>query len=257
MIPHWENVFNYEKYITAKTKIIIINNPNNPSGKVYSKKELTYLVNLAQSKNLYILSDEAYSDFLLDDTFYSCGLFDEQKRNIIICNSISKNFGISGWRIGYSITNKDLTNQILKLNQHIITCPATILGFYLAKYFDEIIKITYPQIKAIVETRKKVGQFMDSIGLSYLPGTATFYFFISTKPSLLTSEEFCTRLLLEENIAAVPGIGYGPTCDSFIRISVGTEPLEKIQAALVGIKKFIERTASPIISANKSLHASR
>ncbi|MCF7800168.1 pyridoxal phosphate-dependent aminotransferase [Candidatus Babeliales bacterium] len=242
-IPYWEKVYNFEKYITEKTKIIVINNPNNPSGKVYSKHELEFLLALAQEKNIYILSDEAYSDFLVDDKFYSLGYFDQNKNNIIICNSISKNFGISGWRIGYTITNKNLTNELLKLNQHLITCAPTILEYYLAQYFDQIIDITYPQIKKIVQTRNQIANFMDLINLKYLPGTSTFYFFVSIAPSKLNSEDFCTKLLLEENISTVPGIGYGKSCDSFIRVSVGTESEETIKYALKKIQDLIKQTS--------------
>jgi aspartate aminotransferase/aminotransferase len=242
-IPYYESIFDFEKYLTAKTKMIIINNPHNPRGQVLTKKELQYLVDLAKENDLYILSDEAYSDFLVGDKFYSLGLFDQKKNNIIVCNSISKNFGISGWRIGYVFSNPDLINQILKVNQHIITCPPTILEWYLVKHYDEIIKITYPQIAAVVNLRKEVANFMDEIGLCYLPGTATFYFFVSIAPTKLTSEEFCTRLLMDEHISVVPGLGYGNTCDQFVRVSVGTEPMGKIQYGLKKLLELIQKTS--------------
>jgi aspartate aminotransferase/aminotransferase len=200
-------------------------------------------VDLAKGNNLNILSDEAYSDFLVGDKFYSLGLFDREKNNIIVCNSISKNFGISGWRIGYVFTNADLTNQILKVNQHLITCPATILEYYLVKHYDEILEITFPQIAAVVNTRREVEKYMDEIGLSYLPGSATFYFFVSIAPSKLTSEEFCTRLLMEEHISVVPGAGYGLSCDAFVRVSVGTEPIEKIRYSLTKLLELIQKTS--------------
>jgi aminotransferase len=242
-IPYWKTIYEYEQYITTKTKVIIVNNPCNPSGKVYSKDELVYLVQLAKKHDIYILADEAYSDFLLDDTFYSIGLFDQDKSNVILCNSLSKNYGMSGWRIGYVITNAVLLNQILKVNQHLMTCPATVLEYYIAHYFDEILAITYPQIKSIIETRREIGLFMDLIGLRYFPGTATFYFFVSIAPSKLSSEEFCTILLTEKHIGVVPGSGYGKSCDAFIRISVGTESKEAIKYALKEIKSLIECTS--------------
>lgn len=243
-IPYYESVFNYEKYLTPKTKMIVINNPNNPSGKVYTKEELEYFVKFAKIHNLYILSDEAYSDFVQDDKFYSLGHFDKLKQNIVICNSISKNFGISGWRIGYTVTNSELTNQLLKLNQHIVTCAPTILQHYLVEYFDKICEITHPQIKFVLNRRHEIAKFMQSIGLNYLPGTATFYFFVSIDATILTSEEFCMRLLEEEGISTVPGIGYGQSCDGFIRVSIGTEPLDKIKYALTRIKNLIDVSAT-------------
>ena len=151
-LPYDESIFSIEKYISNRTKLIIINNPNNPSGKIYSFEELNFLLTLSQKYNIFILSDEAYSEFTLNkEEFISLGNLDKKKEKLLVVNSISKNYGISGWRLGYVITSSELISQILKLNQHLITCPPTILQHYIVKYFYEIIEITYPQIKALIE----------------------------------------------------------------------------------------------------------
>ena len=243
-IPLNKSVYDFEDYITPKTKLIIVNNPHNPTGKLYTLEEMSYLYNIAKKYNLYILSDEAYSDFVYDnDKFTSFGNLDIKKQNSIIVNSISKNFGISGWRLGYIITNKNLVNQILKLNQHLITCPATILEYYIEKHFDEIIQITKPQIAKLIAKRKEVINFMDKINLKYLPGETTFYIFVSIAESKLGSEEFCSKLLKKYNVSVVPGIGYGDSCDNFIRISIGSENMKRINAGLSFIKKLIDSTS--------------
>jgi len=242
-IPYDVEVFDYERYVTNRTKIIIINNPHNPTGKIYSLEELTFLCKLAEKYNLFILSDEAYSDFVLDPAeFTSIGNLDSEKNRLIICNSISKNYGMSGWRLGYVITNAALIQQLIKLNQHMITCPPTILQYYIAKYFFDIIKITTPQIQDVVKRRNELSQYMKEIRLTALPGTSTFYHFVSIGESSLDSQEFCTKLLLEHKIATVPGIGYGKSCDRFIRVSVGAEPQERNKLGLDAIKKLIVET---------------
>lgn len=243
LMPYTCTVRDYERYLTDRSKLIVINNPHNPRGEVMTRRDLQYLVELARAHGLYVLADEAYSDFLVDEEFHSLGAIDPEKSNVIICNSISKNFGISGWRLGYAITNPELTDQILKVNQHIITCPASILQYYMAAHFDEIIRITYPQIAEVVRKRREVADFMDELGLRYLPGAATFYFFVCIAPTRLTSEEFCTRLLMEEHISVVPGVGYGQSCDAFVRVSVGTESLADIKAALVKLQELIVKTS--------------
>ncbi len=242
-MPYACGVTDYEKYVSERSKLIVINNPHNPRGQVFNERELRYLVDLARANGLYILADEAYSDFLIDERFYSLGLFDREKGNTIICNSISKNFGISGWRLGYCITNEGLTDQILKVNQHLITCPAAILQYYIARHYDKIIEITYPQIAKVVEKRRQVAELMDKLGLQYLPGSATFYFFVSIAPSSLLSEEFCTRLLMEDHVSVVPGKGYGESCDRFVRLSVGTESLADIEHGLLKLKALITKTS--------------
>lgn len=240
MLPFATSVRDYERRITERTRLIVVNNPHNPRGHVMSDTELRYLVSLARANGLYLLSDEAYSDF--GDGFRSLGAIDRKKTHSIVCNSISKNFGISGWRLGYVITNPGLESQILKVNQHLLTCPATILQYYVAKHFDDIIAITRPQIDAVVERRREIAGYMDTLGLQRLPGDATFYFFVSIAPSELSSEDFCLRLLHEDRVSAVPGIGYGASCDAFIRVSIGAESMDDIRLGLQKIKALIDAT---------------
>lgn len=245
MVPYDVPVTALGEHVTEKTRVIILNNPHNPRGEVLSREQLQAVVDVAREHDIYVISDEAYSDFLLEeDEFVSLGVLDPDKTHSVICNSMSKNYGMSGWRIGYVVTNPEMTDQILKVNQHLITCPATILEWYLTKHFDDVLEVTKPQIRGVVEQRRELAGFMDGIGLEYLPGTATFYFFVSIAPSKLGSEEFCDRLLADEHICVVPGIGYGESCDAFVRVSVGTEPVARIQDALRTLKALIEATSA-------------
>ena len=241
-IPYNKSIFDIEKYITRKTKCIVINNPHNPTGKIYSNREINFLLKCASKKNIYILSDEVYSDFVPNNKrFNSIGRFNK-KKNTIVVNSISKNYGISGWRLGYCITNEKLTNQILKLNQHIITCSPTILQYYVEKYFNDILRITKPQIKKVLDVRKKTCLYLKHKQINFLEGEATWYIFLSIEKSYLKSEEFCNKLLKKYFVSCVPGLGYGKSCDKFIRIAVGTEPWKRIQAGIDRIEKLINST---------------
>lgn len=242
MVPHYESVAGLSKYITDRTKVIIVNNPTNPSGKVYSRQELELLFEIARQHGLYIISDEAYSDFVDQDPFISMGVIDKDKERTFTINSLSKCLGMSGWRIGYVIANESIIQGMLKLNQHLITCPTTLIELYLIQYFDAIVESARPQIKEVVRQRKAVAQYMDSIGLSYLPGSGTFYFLVSISGSSLNSEEFATRLLQRYHVSTVPGIGYGESVGSFLRISVGTESMQRIQKGLDAIKLLIDET---------------
>ncbi|MGA7926357.1 MAG: pyridoxal phosphate-dependent aminotransferase [Candidatus Sulfotelmatobacter sp.] len=242
-IPYQKTAYDFESYVTAKTKAIIVNNPHNPRGYLFSQKELEYILSVAREHGLWVLSDEAYSDFLIDESFVSLARLDPDKTNAVVFNSMSKNYGISGWRIGYVIGNEKLINNVLKVNQHLITCPATILQWYLARHFDTLLTITKPQIRSVVCKRKRLSEYMDQIGLSQLPGAATFYVFVSLAGSKLSSEEFCTRLLEEEHISVVPGAGYGCSCDRFVRVSVGTASLDENKFGLRKIKQLIDKTS--------------
>jgi aspartate aminotransferase/aminotransferase len=243
LVPHHCTVFGLERFITARTKAVIVNNPNNPSGRVMTRKELEHLHALADRHDFFLLSDEAYSEFLLDRPFISCGALDPEKRHTIVCNSMSKNYGLSGWRIGYVIGNRALMGEVLKINQHLITCPPTILEYYLVRHFHDVLDVTRPQIAEVVRKRSEMARYMEECGIACLPGDATFYLFASIEPSTLDSVEFCTRLLQDHRVCAVPGIGYGGSCDRFIRVSVGTEDTERVKQGIRRIRRLIDSTA--------------
>lgn len=239
-VPYSKTVYEWETYITKKTKAIVINNPNNPSGQLYSKEELNYLVELARKNNLFIISDEAYSDFLIEnDNFTSLAQIDTTKENSIIVNSLSKNMGMSGWRVGYAIAHEKIIKQLLKLNQHIITCAPTVLQDYMAKNFDEILAHTRPQAIAMAEKRKKVCQILEKIGITPLKGVGTFYFLLDVSAYDGRTEQLVEKLLLEHNIATVSGIAYGESTEDFIRFGIGVENLEDIEQSLKIIKSYL------------------
>lgn len=253
MVPHDRGIFELGEFITRRTRAIIVNNPNNPSGKVLSAGELEHLHGLADRNNLFLLSDEAYSDFVPGGSFISCGVLDPEKKHTLVCNSMSKNHGMSGWRIGYVIGRDGLIDEVLKINQHLVTCPATLLQHYLERHFDEILDITRPQIAAVVRRRGELAGYMDALGLRYLPGDSTFYFFVSIARSGVSSEEFCTRLLTEHHVSTVPGIGYGASCDGFIRVSVGTESMERIRRGIALVHRLVEEMAGATAAGSEAL----
>jgi aminotransferase len=224
----------------------VVNNPNNPTGRLVADREWRELHRIAEEHDCFLVSDEAYSDYVLaPGDFVSAAAHDPAKAHTIVCNTLSKNYGMSGWRIGYVITNAGLLYQILKVNQHLITCPATVLEHYVVRHFGEVLDITAPQIRDVVVKRAEVARMLDEAGLRYLPGEGTFYLFVSIRGSRLGSEEFCTRLLDERGVSTVPGIGYGDSCDQFIRLSVGSEDMERIRRGVQQIAALLRETAEP------------
>lgn len=238
-IPYDCCVDEFEQYFTDQTRIVVICNPNNPAGRVYSKAELEKLYSICRPRGIYILVDEAYSDFFVDDGFTSMAAVVPDLDGVIVMNSLSKNMGISGWRVGYVISSKDVIYNILKLNQHLVTCPATILLLYLTEYFDDILKITLPQARDVVSKRAEIDDYCRSIGLESLPGSATFYLFLNIGDYKYTSLDLALYLLTKYNISVVPGLAYGQSTSRFIRIGVGAESMEDIKKSLDKIKEVI------------------
>ena len=239
-IPYDCPVDEFGKYFTDKTKMVIICNPNNPAGRMYTKAEMEKLYSICRPKGIYILADEAYSDFVIDGNFTSMVNVVPDKDGIIVVNSLSKNLGISGWRLGYAISSPNVIYNILKLNQHLITCPATLLAMYVAHYFKDIISVTLPQAEAVVRKRAEVVNFMKEIGLRPFEGSATFYIFVNIGDYMKSSMDLGLYLLMKYGISVVPGTAYGQSTERFIRIGVGAENMETIKGCLKTIKRVID-----------------
>lgn len=238
--PYNEDLKNLKKYITKKTKAFVINNPNNPVGKLYSKKELHYIFKICRQKNIFLIVDEAYSDFVINGKFFSCANLDSNLDNLIIVNSLSKNMGMSGWRIGYLITNPSFLILIEKLNQHLITCAPTFLQMYMEKNFEKILSYTLPQIKNLLYKRQRIQTFLKELKFEYLEGNSTFYFFIDISKYNQNAFTLCINLLIDESISIVPGNAYGENTNNFLRISIGTESEDKIYQSLKILKYKLE-----------------
>lgn len=237
-IPFHTPIDEFLKYITDKTKMLVINNPNNPAGRTYSDKELLSLYELCRPRGIYILVDEAYSDFT--EHFHSMAHIVPNLDGVIIVNSLSKNMGMSGWRVGYAIGSSSVINKILKINQHVITCAPTLLQHYMARNFDKITAITLPQVESVIEKRQRIEKNMNKLGLKHMSGTATFYFMVNIGDFPGTSIDLAIHLLMKYQIAVVPGIAYGKSCDRYIRVGIGSEPEERINLALIVIRDLLK-----------------
>lgn len=157
---------------------------------------------------------------------------------------------MSGWRIGYVIADERLISTMTKLNQHIITCAPSILMFYFAMYMDDILAVTMPQIREVVEKRRRIADAVSSLGLVTLPGSSTFYFFISIDPYPASAMNLALTLLVDHGISVVPGDAYGVSTARFVRISIGTEPEDVIVRSLSVLRDLIsgDATAEAVLS---------
>ncbi len=234
-----EKIQNIEKKITKKTKIFLLNNPNNPTGKYYSKKEINLISKICKKKGVFFICDEAYSDYLnFGEKYFSAIHCDKNLSHTIVINSLSKNFGMSGWRLGYVIANKKIIDRILVLNQHLITCAPTILQDYVTLNFEKLFNDNLKKIRKVMIKRKKIYEFLKKIELKFLEGSSTFYFFISI-PKKINTYNLCKKLLFKNNISFVPGDAYGKSVKNFVRMSIGTESLNNIKKALLVLKSYL------------------
>lgn len=243
-------------YINDKTKLLVLNNPNNPAGWIYDERILRDIYEKCKQSNVYILMDEAYSDFIgLDESFVSLSSIAKDLSGIFIVNSLSKNMGMSGWRIGYALAEQSMIMQLLKLNQHLMTCAPTVLQMYMARYFDDIINVTLPQVTEVVNKRRRMIEYLDSIGLRHLRGGSTFYIFIDVSELNVDTLDFCLFLLFKYGIATVPGGAYGVSTKNFIRTSIGVESEERLKKAFDIIKLVYEEKITDPVYVEKRLRS--
>jgi Aspartate/tyrosine/aromatic aminotransferase len=229
-----------KKAITSKTKAIIINTPSNPSGRIINQSELKTLSDLVIEKDLTIISDEVYKKLIYDGaTYKSIVHFDGMRERTVLINSLSKEFCMTGWRIGYVLAPETLISTMSKLQENIVAC-APLPSQYAA--MEALKAPNIYSVNMIAEFTRRRAVLLDELSkiekISYNKPDATFYFMVNIKKTGLKSEDFAYRLLEKEQVAVVPGITYGQSCEGYIRIAF-TLSEDKIREGAKRIGKFI------------------
>lgn len=235
------SVENIEKAITDKTKAIIINTPSNPSGIVMKKDELEAIALLAKKFDLYVIADEVYKKMVYEgNKFYSISTIDGMQERTVVVNSLSKEFCMTGWRLGYVVAPKDIVALMTVLQENVAAC-APLPSQYAAiealshgnDYSEDMFKEYSIRKDALVHEIAKIKP------LSMRIPEATFYAMVNVKNVGLTSEEFAYKLLEYHQVAVVPGITYGECCEGFVRIAFTLE-VPKIVAGINRIGRFVK-----------------
>ena len=234
-----------EKYITEKTKMVIITNPNNPTGAVFTKDELTTLCEYFIQKGIVILADEIYETINFDFEFASIASLSKQVYdNTILVNGFSKSASMTGWRMGYSASSEELAKAIGSIQSHMTAHPSTIsqqaaiVALRDCKEDVKNMKETYKERRDyIIDFFEKWGK----LGIIYPQGAFYVFIDISSLKSKLTGEslslQFCNEILEKEKLALVPGIGFYE--DNFVRLSYASS-MSTIQDGLNKIKHYVE-----------------
>ncbi|HUU50787.1 MAG TPA: pyridoxal phosphate-dependent aminotransferase [Nitrospinota bacterium] len=228
-----------EKNCSDKTKAIVINNPCNPTGAAYSKKELEELADFAVSKGIFIISDEIYEKIVYDGHQHTCiaSLGEDIKQLTIVSNGLSKTYSMTGWRLGYSAAREDITKAMVKIQSHSTSNPTS----FVQKAGVEALNGPQEAVERMVEEFKKrrdyiIKRLNSMKGISCFNPPGAFYVFPNVsktygkktkKMTINNSSDFATYLLDEAKVAFVPGIAFG--ADDYVRISyaISMEDIEK------------------------------
>lgn len=229
-----------EMVVTDKTKAIIMAYPNNPTGAIMTKEELEPIADFIKEKDLVVLSDEIYSELTYGCDHTSIASFPGMKERSIVINGFSKAFAMTGWRLGYALGPEEVMEQMTKIHQFAIMAAPTTSQYAAIQAMTDCDKEVEEMKESYNQRRRYLIKAFERIGLECFEAKGAFYMFPSIKEFGLTSEEFATRLLEEEELAVVPGSAFGECGEGFIRISYAYS-INELKEALSRIERFITR----------------
>ena len=236
-----------EEKITAKTKLLILNSPNNPSGAVIEPSEIRKIAELAVEHGFYVVSDEIYEHFIYGQNKHiSIASLNEEIKNLTLtCNSVSKVYAMTGWRIGYAAGNKDIIKMMDNLQSNSTSNPSSISQYAALEALSGSQESVRRMVKAFDERRKFIYKRLNEIeGISCIEPEGAFYAFADISETGMASTEFANKLLDEALVAVVPGIAFGS--NNHIRLSYATS-IREIERGLDRIEKWIkQRTVKTI-----------
>lgn len=229
-----------EEAITDKTKILVLPFPNNPTGSVMTKEELEDLVDVIIEHDIFVLSDEIYSELTYCGDHVSIASFPGMRERTVVINGFSKAYAMTGWRLGYAAGPTEIISQMIKLHQFAIMCAPTTSQYAAVEALRNGDDDVAYMRESYNERRRYLMHRFKEMGLSCFEPFGAFYVFPCIKEFGMSSEEFAERLLEEENVAVVPGTAFGDSGEGFLRISYAYS-LEALKEALERIEAFIKR----------------
>lgn len=225
--------------ISEKTKAILLNFPNNPTGGVMSYEDYEKIVPILKDHEIMVLSDEIYADLLYEGKHASLAHFDEIKDQVLIISGCSKAFSMTGWRLGYLLGNKDLIKAILKIHQYVIMCAPIMSQYAALEGFKHGADSVEAMRLAYLGRRNLIVKKFNEMGLPTHTPKGAFYIFPDIRPTGMSSEEFCNALLEKQKVACVPGSAFGEAGEGFIRVSYAYS-IEELTIAAQRIKLFMD-----------------
>lgn len=229
-----------EAHVTDKTKALLIGYPNNPTGAILTKEQLMDIAKFAQEHDLIVISDEIYGDLTYGGERHVCfaGLPGMKDRTILL-NGFSKAYAMTGWRIGYAMSNPAIISAMTKIHQYTMLCApitAQIAAVEALRHGEKYMK---KMVSEYDKRRRLIYDGLTNAGLKCFEPKGAFYIFPDITSTGLTSEEFAEQLLMKEHVALVPGTAFGQCGEGYVRCSYATS-VAKISEAIARIEHFVQ-----------------
>ncbi|MGO8951574.1 MAG: aminotransferase class I/II-fold pyridoxal phosphate-dependent enzyme [Ktedonobacterales bacterium] len=229
-----------ESAVTPRTKVILLGNPNNPTGSVIPACELEKISELAVKHDLIVLSDEVYSRLVYDSEHVSIASLPGMRERTILVDGFSKAYAMTGWRIGYVAGPTYILEAMLKIHQYAIMCAPTMSQAAALEALQHGEEDVLEMVASYNERRQLMVAGLNAQGLICNQPGGAFYAFPSIACTGLSSDEFAERLLIEERVAVVPGNAFGSAGEGYIRCTYCTAK-GKIEEAILRMGRFVER----------------
>ena len=226
--------------LTPKSKAIILNYPGNPTGGIMTREDYAKIVPLIKESKIFVLTDEIYAELTYEGKHCSIAEFDEIKDRTVVINGFSKSYSMTGYRVGYILAHKELIDMILKIHQYVIMCATTPCQYAAIEAINNGDKDVEEMFLSFKQRRNYIVKELNRIGLKTHMPQGAFYVFPSIKCTGLSSEDFCNKLLEEENLAVVPGDAFGKAGEGFVRISYAYS-LDQIKKAIEKLEDFLKK----------------
>lgn len=226
--------------ITPRTKVILIGNPNNPTGAVVPRNELEGIARLAIEHDLIVVVDEVYSRLVYDTEHVSIAALPGMRERTVLLDGFSKAYAMTGWRVGYAAAPPRILEAMLKVHQYAIMCAGTApqeAALEALRHGEDDVRMMHDDYD---RRRRMFVAGLNRIGLPCCEPRGAFYAFPSIASTGMTDDEFAEKLLFEEEVAVVPGSAFGAAGTGFVRCSYCTA-YEKLEEALVRIERFLKK----------------
>lgn len=228
-----------EAAITPKSKLLVLPFPNNPTGAIMERKDLEEIAEVVLKHDLLVLSDEIYSELTYGGKSHvSIASLDNMYERTIVINGFSKSYAMTGWRLGYALGPAPIIAQMTKLHQYGIMSAPTTAQYAAIEALRNGDRDVCKMRDEYDMRRRLVVDGFNEMGLSCFEPLGAFYVFPCIKSTGLTSEEFCTRLIMDKHVAVVPGTAFGECGEGFVRVSYSYS-LKHLKIALERIKQFL------------------
>ena len=228
------------EHITDKTKLLVLPFPNNPTGAIMEREDLEAIAKVCIEKDIYVLSDEIYSELTYKDKHCSIVQIPGMKERTILINGFSKAYAMTGWRLGYALAPSLIMKQMIKIHQFAIMCAPTTSQYAAVEALRNGDEEVAQMCEAYNQRRRFLLNAFKEMNLECFEPFGAFYMFPSIKRFGMTSEEFAERLLREEKVAVVPGTAFGQCGEGYLRISYAYS-IDNLKIALGRMKAFVER----------------